>query len=111
MFSVEMKLYVVILLASLISCFVGFSLETVRARITLVQRKKKANIKVVIFPSLLVVPISYLAMSFGFNMIMGNLGFIVVGVYFGLETTMKLLRLLKLKKQYNLMKPKVKKTI
>ena len=108
---VEIKLYVVILFASLISCFVGFSLETVRARITLVQKKKRANVKAVMFPTLPMVPLGYLAVCFGINLILDNLGFIIVGLYFGLETSMKLIRLLKFKKQYDLMKPKLKKAL
>jgi hypothetical protein len=111
MLSVEIKLYVVVVLTSLISCFVGFNLETIKAKIHLVKTKKKAKVKIVFFPTIPIVPLSYLLVVYGFNLIIENLGFMIVGLYFGLETTMKVLRLLKLKKQYNLMKPKVKKAI
>ncbi|MDB9743917.1 hypothetical protein OAA91_00150 [Fibrobacterales bacterium] len=111
MLSVEIKLYVIMVLASLISCFVGFNLETIKAKIHLVKTKKKARVKIVFFPTIPIVPFSYLLVAFGFNWMMVNLGFMIVGLYFGLETTMKVLRLLKFKKQYNLMKPKVKKGI
>lgn len=109
MTSVEFKLYLVILFASLISCFVGFSLEAIKTKIHLVQRKQKAKVKIIFFPTLPMVPLSYILVSFGFNLIVTNLGFIIVGVYFGLETMMKLIRLRKLRAQFKRMMPKKKK--
>lgn len=101
-----MKLYVVIVFASLISCFVGFSLEAVQGKIHLVQKKKKANVKVQLFPTLPMVPLSYVIVSLGFNLIFSRAGFVIVGLYFALETSMKVIRLRRLKKQLDKMKPK-----
>jgi hypothetical protein len=74
-------LYLAVVGISLLSCFVGFSLECVQGNIVHLKHGRPPNAGAALFPTLPVIPAAYLLVAWGVNQWLPMMGFVAVGAY------------------------------
>jgi hypothetical protein len=74
-------LFAVLVVLSLVSCFVGFGLEVVEQNIRHVQNGRAPNAGAALLPTIPVVPIAYCCVAWGVNLVRPNLGYTIVASY------------------------------
>lgn len=89
--------YVIIIIFSLVACFVGFGLEVVRGNIRHVENGRKPEAGAAIFPTIPLVPLFYCAAVWLIDRLGENLGFYAVSGYFVISVILKLLKTKRLK--------------
>lgn len=92
-------LYVVILMLSVISCFVGFVLEIAERNIFHIQNGCSPDAGATIFPNIPVVPLIYVLVVWMLNHLYQDLGFIVVATYAVLSIGVRLFQYRKANRQ------------
>lgn len=73
--------YLAIVAMSVLSCLAGFSLESAQGNIIHLHHGRPPNAGAALFPTLLVIPVTYLLVTWGINQWLPMFGFVVVGVY------------------------------
>jgi hypothetical protein len=73
--------YFSVFLLSIISCFIGFGLSSVNGNICHVKNGRTPNAGASIFPTIPIIPIVYLTVTWGLNRAYEDLGFIVISTY------------------------------
>lgn len=74
-------LFAVLVVLSLLSCFVGFSLEVEERNILHVQQGRPPNAGAALFPAIPVVPVAYCCAAWGVNLLRPNWGYVIVTGY------------------------------
>ena len=77
----SMVFYVGLVVLSLLSCSVGFALESVRGNIRHVSCGRIPNASAAVFPLILVVPSFYVVVAWGINKIENDVGYCIVAAY------------------------------
>jgi hypothetical protein len=74
-------LLAVLVVLSLLSCFVGFGLEVVEQNIRHVQQGRAPNAGAALLPTIPVVPIAYCCAAWGINRLRPDWGYAIVAGY------------------------------
>ena len=85
--------YLAILVASLVSCGVGFALEIVNGNICHVLNSRPPEAGVALFPTVPIVPSVYVLVAWSLNQSSPNVGFLVVAAYALCSVSFRLLSL------------------
>ena len=82
--------YLIAIIFSLVSCFIGFNLEITKGNITHVRNGRKPEAGASIFPTIPLVPLFYCGAMWLINQQAENLGFYAVLGYFLIASIVKL---------------------
>ncbi|MCW7537971.1 hypothetical protein OOT46_08920 [Aquabacterium sp. A7-Y] len=74
-------MFVLIVVLSLVSCFVGFALEVAEGNIRHLRNGRPPNAGAAILPNIPFVPMIYVAVTWALNLARDGGGFLVVGSY------------------------------
>jgi len=100
----DIAIYTAIFLASLISVGIGFNLEVIQGNIRHIENGREPNAGAAVFPTVPLIPIVYLVISWGLNNLIENLGFYLIGLYFILTVIYKRVAIKKHGKRLNELK-------
>lgn len=92
-----MGIYLLIVVLSLVSCFIGFALHCVRGNITHLKNGREPNAGAALFPDIPMVPCFYVLAAWLMNKAFQNSGFVIVIAYFCIASGIKAFQYKKLK--------------
>ena len=75
-------IYILLVLVSLISCFIGFYEEGVRGNIRHLENGREPNAGVALLPTIPVIPAFYCCVVYGLNRLQTGLGWYVISGWF-----------------------------
>jgi hypothetical protein len=99
-----MGIYLLIVVLSVVSCFIGFALQCARDNITHLENGREPNAGAALFPDIPMVPCSYLLAAWLMNEVFQNSGFVIVISYFCIASGIKAFQYKKLKHELLLLK-------
>ena len=88
--------YIIAIILSLVSCLIGFGLEVVQGNIRHVQNGRKPEAGAAIFPTIVLVPLFYVAAMWLIDRLWENFGFYAVLGYFLIAGIWKLVSIKRL---------------
>ena len=92
--------YLLLLIASLASCFVGFYEEILRSNIRHLENGREPNAGAALLPAIPVIPAVHFGIVFGLNLLRENLGWYVIAGYFCLAAAYRLHKIPQLNRQF-----------
>ena len=102
----EVFIYIVLVILSLISCFFGFFNEIMHGNIGHIKNGREPNAGAAILPSIPFVQIMYVFVAWGLNELSQNIGFYAVASYFLFSMAVKIRVYKKLKLELNVLNEK-----